>query len=173
MVGWNIGGGSNKDATRIADLEEKIGQLSRDFEEKFEQLSRDFGQHQQNSAEALRGKDQDIRDLSDQLERLRLQVGRHQDALQEGDRDARRLAGDNLDLREILNDNGQSLEQLERILESVREDNARLYGLIQRVCICLNEQGDVQGCNSINTWNLGCKLGTCLGTTSVLQGTTR
>ena len=75
MVGWNIGGGSSKDATRIADLEEKFEQLNRDFEEKFEQLNRDFGQHQQNSAEALRGKDQDIRDLSDQLERLRLQAG--------------------------------------------------------------------------------------------------
>ena len=168
MVGWNIGGGSNKDATRIADLEEKIGQLSRDFEEKFEQLSRDFGQHQKNSAEALRDKDQDIRDLSDQLERLRLQVGRHQNALQEGEREVKHLSGENRDLREILNDNGRSLEHLEETLGSVREDNARLHGLIQRVCICLNEQGDVQGYNSIDIWNLGCKLGgTSLGTTSV------
>ena len=60
------------------------------------------------------------------------------------------------------------LEQLEETLGSVREDNARLHGLIQRVCICLNEQGDVQGCDSIDIWNLECKLGgTSLGTTSV------
>ena len=126
---WNIGG---KD-TRIADLEEKI-----------DQLSRDFGQHQVNFAVVLQDKDKDIKDLSGQLEQLRLQVSRHQDALQERDRDVKRMSEENRALNEIINDNFQSLEHLEKILKSVREDNAKLHGLNQRVCICLNEQGDVQ-----------------------------